>query len=262
MYTEPVSIKSQKPRLRLWLMLLGIALAVLLGIAYWLYAYRYAGVSARWGQFWAWQANPQTLVAETFHPGQRCDNSPFAFPTKGVIFGSWGQSYRPFHAHQGLDIFAGTSLGVTPVYAAYPGYLTRSDDWRSAVIIRIPQDPLQPSRQIWAYYTHMADEYGNSFISDEFPPGTNEVFVEAGAFLGYQGNYSGDPVNPTGLHLHFSIVKDDGQGSFLNETDIDNTLDPTHYFNLPVNYADNPDQFPVCAGTLTTESWEFVPDNE
>lgn len=259
---EPVSLKPRKSVFRPWMMLLGIVLVALLGIGYWLYAYYYAGVSARWGQFRAWQTNPQTLAAETLHPGQRCDGSPFAFPTNGVIFGSWRQSYRPFHTHQGLDIFAGTDSGVTPVYAAYPGYLTRRDDWRSAVIIRIPQDPLQPSRQIWAYYTHMADEDGNSFISAEFPPGTTEVFVEAGAFLGYQGNYSGDPVNPTGMHLHFSIVKDDGQGSFLNETDIVNTLDPTPYFNLPVNFTENPDQFPVCAGTLTTENWEFVPDNE
>ncbi len=42
-----------------------------------------------------------------------------------------------------------------------------------------------------------------TIIDPEFPPGTNEVFLDAGALLGYQGNYSGDPGNPTGVHLHF-----------------------------------------------------------
>ena len=66
------------------------------------------------------------------------------------------------------------------------------------MIVRVPRDPLQPDRQIWVYYTHMADAAGNSFISDEFPPGTYERAVEAGTFLGRQGDYSGDPNNPVG----------------------------------------------------------------
>ena len=60
----------------------------------------------------------------------------------------------------------------------------------------------------------MADPAGNSFISPEFPSGTYEKYVEAGTRLGYQGDYSGDPYNPVGLHLHFSIVLDDGHGNF------------------------------------------------
>ena len=114
-------------------------------------------------------------------------------------------------------------MGITPIYAAYDGYLTRQPDWKSTVIIRIPQDPLQPDRQIWTYYTHMADQQGNDFISGDFPPGTSEAFVPAGTLLGYQGNFSGTPGNPTGVHLHFSIVKDDGDGNFLNETILENT---------------------------------------
>ncbi len=124
---------------------------------------------------------------------------------------------------------------MTPVVAAYDGYLTRAADWRSAVIIRHPIDPLQPDRQIWTYYTHLADADGNSFIDPDFPPGTSEEFVPAGTLLGYQGNYSGDPNNPTGIHLHFSIVLDDGQGNFENELDIGNTLDPTNYLGIEVN---------------------------
>ena len=55
--------------------------------------------------------------------------------------------------------------------------------------------------------------------------------MSAGTFLGYQGNFSGTPGNPTGVHLHFSIVMDDGEGGFLNELKIRNTLDPSPYFN-------------------------------
>ena len=112
--------------------------------------------------------------------------------------------------------------------------------------MRIPSDPLKPGRQIWTYYTHMATKEGLSYISDEFPPGTYEKLIEAGTLLGYQGNYSGDPNNPTGVHLHFSIVKDDGQGGFRNELEIDNTYDPSQYLGLRVNANENLDSVPLC----------------
>jgi murein DD-endopeptidase MepM/ murein hydrolase activator NlpD len=158
----------------------------------------------------------------------------------------WGDSFRLGHRHQGIDIFGGTDVNLTPVIAAYPGYLTRNPDWKSTVIIRVPDDPLQPGRQIWTYYTHMANPEGESFISTEFPPGTSEVYVEAGTLLGYQGNFSGTPGNPVGVHLHFSIVLDDGQGGFRNELDIQNTLDPSPYLGLPLNAEDIGDEVPVC----------------
>jgi hypothetical protein len=132
------------------------------------------------------------------------------------------------------------------VIAAYPGYLTRLPDWKSTVILRIPSDPLNPGHPIWTYYTHMADKNGSSYISPEFPPGTSEVFVEEGTFLGYQGDFSGDPNNPVGVHLHFSIVKDDGQGSFRNELEIGNTLDPSPYLGLLVNASQNQDGIIAC----------------
>ncbi|NTU57140.1 MAG: M23 family metallopeptidase, partial [Anaerolineales bacterium] len=158
----------------------------------------------------------------------------------------WGDSFRPGHIHQGIDIFAGTDVGVTRVISAYPGYLTRLPEWKSTVIVRVPSDPLNPGEQIWLYYTHMADQFGNSFISDEFPAGTIEEYIEAGTFLGYQGDYSGDPNNPTGIHLHFSIVEDDGSGQFKNELEIENTLDPSPYLGLPLNAYENRDQIPLC----------------
>jgi hypothetical protein len=178
--------------------------------------------------------------------GIRCGDAPFYFPTDGLIGFIWDDSFRPGHRHSGLDIFSGTDVGVNSIFAAYPGYLTRQSDWKSTVIIRVPQDPLQPGRQIWVYYTHMADAQGNSFVSEQFPMGTSEVFVEAGTYLGKMGNYSGDPANPVGVHLHISVVKDDGMGNFTNELDINNTYDPSPYFGLPLNANKNRDTIPFC----------------
>jgi peptidoglycan LD-endopeptidase LytH len=208
--------------------------------------YTYRPNVPRINMFRQWIRNPASHPDWKLAAGSQCGSAPFRFPTDGFVGFLWGDSFRPGHAHQGIDIFAGTDIGVTRVISAYPGYLTRLPDWKSTIIIRVPDDPLQPGRQIWLYYTHMADEGGNSFISSEFPPGTFEVPIDTGTFLGYQGDYSGNPNNPTGIHLHFSIVKDDGQGQFKNELDIDNTLDPSPYLGLPLNAYENRDRVPLC----------------
>lgn len=218
------------------------------------YFLRGRGASARSLRVMQWIRNPASHPEWAMHAGERCGDAPFLFPTDGFIGFLWDDSWRPGQRHQGLDIFGGAQPGQTPVYAAYPGYLTRLADWKSTVIIRIPDDPLQPGRQIWAYYTHMADPGGNSFISPRYPPGSVEIFVEAGALLGYQGNYSGTAGNPTGVHLHFSLVKDDGQGKFLNELEIENTIDPSPYFNLRLNAKDNPQEIPVCEPLAVMEA--------
>jgi hypothetical protein len=211
------------------------------------YLYRiYRPTSERLFLFRAWRSNPSAHPEWKLRAGSRCGEAPFIFPTDGMVGFLWDDSFRPGHRHQGLDIFGAEGVGVTPVVSVYPGYLTRLPDWKSSVIIRIPSDPLKPGRQIWTYYTHMATEGGQSFISDEFPPGTYDKLVDAGTILGYQGNYSGDPNNPTGIHLHFSIVKDDGQGGFRNELEINNTYDPSPYLGLRVNANENVDTVPVC----------------
>jgi hypothetical protein len=92
----------------------------------------------------------------------------------------------------------------------------------------------------------MADPDGNSYIVDAFPQGTNELFVAAGTLLGYQGNYSGNSLNPTGIHLHISIVKSAADGSFMNETDIKNTLDPSPYFGFPLTNEKVGSGIPLC----------------
>src|SRR4030043_301245 len=116
--------------------------------------------------------------------GSRCGEAPFLFPTDGVAGFLWDDSFRIGHRHQGIDIFGGEEVNITPVYAAYAGYLTRLPDWKSSLIIRIPQDPLNPARQIWTYYTHMAGADGGTTISRLFPPGIQEKPAEAGALSG------------------------------------------------------------------------------
>ncbi len=207
---------------------------------------RRPGNSVRSLQTIQWIRNPGLHPEWKMAALQRCPNAPFLFPTDGLVGFLWGDSFRFGHRHQGIDIFAGTQPGVTPVYAVADGYLTRLPAWKSSLIIRIPSDPLQPARQVWTYYTHMADVTGSSYIASDFPAGTSEMPVTAGTFLGYQGNYSGDPDQPVGVHLHFSIVLDDGGGRFKNELEIANTLDPSPYFGLPLNAGTNPGEIPLC----------------
>ncbi len=210
--------------------------------------FTYRPNAARIDKFYQWRRNPAAHPDWKLAAGSQCGSAPFLFPSDGFAGFLWGDSFGLRHTHQGIDVFAGTDIGITRVIAAYPGYLRRLPEWKSAVIVRVPNDPLQPGRQIWLYYTHMADRNGNSFISAEFPAGTSEKFIEASTLLGYQGDYSGDPNNPTGIHLHFSIVEDDGNGQFKNELDIENTLDPSPYLGLPLNAYENRDRVPLCEG--------------
>ncbi len=197
-------------------------------------------------QVMQWFRNPESRTELTIIQGTRCGDAPFILPTNGLIGYLWDDSFRPGHRHQGIDIFGGEGKGVTPVISAYEGYLSRLPEWTSTLIVRVPSDPLNPGQQIWLYYTHMADENGNTYIVDDFPRGTSEVYIPAGTLLGYQGNYSGDPFNPTGVHLHFSIVKD-LNGTFTNELEIENTYDPSPYLGMELNANINPDQIPTCA---------------
>jgi murein DD-endopeptidase MepM/ murein hydrolase activator NlpD len=229
-----------------WVGFLFFALALLaLVAAYWIVR-GYGANATRSARVIAWLRNPSSHPEWSVQAGERCGDAPFLIPTNGFIGYFWGDSFRIGHRHQGLDIFGGTDVNLTPVVAAYDGYLTRLPEWKSSVIIRIPDDPLQPGRQIWTYYTHMASPDGESFVLPDFPAGVQEVFVKAGTLLGYQGNYSGTPGNPVGVHLHFSIVEDDGQGSFRNELEFDNTLDPSPYLGLPLNANTNQDVIPTC----------------
>ncbi len=172
-----------------------------------------------------------------------CPGVPFILPSDGLIGLLWNDPAAPyniFHRHSGLDIFGDGEPGTVPVYAAYDGYLTRRSDWVATVIIR-HDDPLHPGQTIWTYYTHMASEDGKTgYIAADFPPGTQDQWVTQGTLLGYQGEYAGSSFVPIGLHLHFSLVKSEPDGSFKNESEVSNTLDPSPYLGLDVNIKTRP----------------------
>ena len=195
-------------------------------------------------QFMQWlSGNAATREALVTTQREACPGAPFILPTDGFIGLLYEDPRGPYSSsrpHQGIDVFSQAAAGVMPVYAAYDGYVTREPTWQSTLIQRVPADPLDPDRQIWLYYTHMADREGNDFIEPAFAPGTREFFVEQGTLLGYTGDYNGGSARQIGVHLHFSIVRDDGNGRYLNELDFANSLDPSPYLGMPLNYACTP----------------------
>ena len=167
----------------------------------------------------------------------------FSLPSDGLIGLLWDDPAPPytiFNPHTGIDVFGDGAAGTVPVYAAYDGLLSRRSDWLSSVIIK-HDDPLQAGRTIWSYYTHMATRDGSrSFIAATFPAGTTDLPVKRGDLLGYQGEYAGAGRAPIGMHVHFSIVTSEADGTFKNEAVIANTLDPSPYFGMQLNIADLP----------------------
>lgn len=204
-------------------------------------------------QFVQWRlGNEATREALVVSEREMCQGAPFVLPADGFIGLLYGDPRGPYstaNPHQGIDIFSNSDAGVTPVYAAYDGYVTREADWKSTLIQRVPDDPLNRGRQIWLYYTHMADRDGNDFILDAFSPGTRELFVEQGTLLGYTGDYNGNAARTVWVHLHFSIVRDDGNGGYTNELEFVNTIDPSPYLGRSVSYACAPGRSEAAACT-------------
>ncbi len=196
------------------------------------------GSSERLRRWWLGDATQRQALITVQR--EQCPGAPFVLPADGFIGLLYADPSSPYSAaapHQGIDIFSLGARGQTPVYAAYDGYITREASWRSALIQRVPDDPLQPGRTIWLYYAHMADPDGNSYIEPAFAPGTHELFVPQGTLLGYTGDYNGASLWAISVHLHFSIVADDGRGGYTNELEFANTLDPSPYLGMPLHYA-------------------------
>ena len=113
--------------------------------AYFLYQ-GYSSEATRSMRVLTWLREPQAHPEWMVKAGTRCGNAPFLIPSSGFIGYLWRDSFRAGHRHQGIDIFGGSDNNTAPVYAAYSGYLYRMPDWKSSLIIRIPDDPLQPGR--------------------------------------------------------------------------------------------------------------------
>lgn len=210
---------------------------VLAGIGGFFVYYYFVGADSKSNDtIYQWLREPESRP-DLFTDNQaRCGDAPFLLPSAGFIGLLYEDDARPYNRwrrHTGIDIFGDGELGTVPIVAAYDGYLTRLDNWFSTVIIR-HDDPLQAGRTIWTYYTHMGNNNnGESYVSEQFPAGTSDVFVEQGTLLGYQGDFSGTGPK-VAQHLHFSIVLSDENGDFLSEAYLKNTLDPSPYFGLPL----------------------------
>ncbi|MCU0514218.1 MAG: M23 family metallopeptidase [Anaerolineae bacterium] len=197
-----------------------------------------------------WRDDPASRPALNTVGGVACPGAPFILPSSGLIGLLWGDPAAPYtltRRHTGIDIFGAGEPGTVPVYAVYAGWLTRRPEWRSTVIIR-HDDPLQPGRTLWSYYTHLASRDGSvDFIAPQFPPGTAEQPVTQGTLLGYQGEFAGAGA-PILMHVHLSLVLDDGQGGFLNEALLVNTVDPSPYFGMVLDIGAQPPRPVRCPG--------------
>jgi hypothetical protein len=232
------------------MLLLGV-LVFGMGFAYRWYAVRDRGGDAVGSNqlIYRWLTDAGVHESWGIIGGVRCGTAPFILPSSGFIGLLWRDPAPPYsdgRRHTGIDIFGLGAPNTVPIVAVYEGWLTRESDWKSTVIIR-HDDPLQPGRTIWTYYTHMANRAGNvSFIAPNFPAGTTNLFVKQGTLLGYQGEYAGSG-NPIAMHVHMSIVTSDSVGDYLNEAILANTLDPSPYFGLPLSIDANPKRPILCS---------------
>jgi murein DD-endopeptidase MepM/ murein hydrolase activator NlpD len=215
-------------RLQRWLAVL-VVVGILAGVMAWRGRHWIVHLAQLAWQRWTMPDEPQDV------PVRGCPGAPWLLPTSGVLGVLWNDArvppYGPGRRHTGLDIFGQGRENTVPVYAVADGLLTRLSGWKSAVIVQ-HEDPLRPDEKVWTFYSHMASGAGKSYIVDEFPPGSTGVSVKAGQLLGYQGVWSGHPLRPGWMHLHFSVVRAAEDGSFLNETVPGNTLDPSPYLGI------------------------------
>ncbi len=247
MFKRPTSnlLNQRTPRRKIILAVVygGLCLALATaGLAWWYFQPTEFVTSGRMRRLHGWIYDAALFPEWGVEMGEICGDGVMLMPSTGLIGVEYGDSFRPGHRHSGFDIFSPTGQeNVTPIIAAYDGYLTREANWFSTVIIQHPDftdahPDFAKGETLWTYYTHMASADGTtSFVSEDFPAGTYNQFVEAGTVLGYQGRWSGDPDSPTGLHLHFSIVKSTPDGGYMDETDYGNTLDPLTFLGVTKN---------------------------
>jgi hypothetical protein len=128
-------------------------------------------------------------------------------------------------------LFGHGNAGQIPVRAVSDGLLVRHSDWFDAVAM-LHADPLHPNVRIWTYYSGMAAANGiDSYVNPDFPLGSESVPVKAGQIIGYEGTWNGKPQWPKWIHVHFAVVKAEGD-SFPDSFTSATLLDPTGYLGL------------------------------
>jgi len=71
----------------------------------------------------------------------------------------------------------------------------------------------------------------DSLVALDFPPGVENIPVEAGQLLGYQGTWSGKPLWGSWVHVHFVVIGAEG-AAFPGNLDQAGLLDPLPYLKL------------------------------
>jgi len=159
-----------------------------------------------------------------------CPSAPWRLPTSGGFGVQWSEN--------GLNIFGWGNENTVPVYAVADGVLTRPSAWESAVAIQ-HDDPLNPGDKVWSVYADMLSASGHeSYILDDFPPGSTEIPVHAGQLLGYQGEWSGRIYWPKPSHLRFAVVNEIQSSIMMSDDAFKNVLDPTLYLGISLNDGD------------------------
>jgi len=159
-------------------------------------------------------------------PSDACPGAPWRLPTRGMLVVQWEDL--------GLDFFGWGSEKSVPVYAVADGLLARLADWNDTVAIQ-HDDPLRSGEKVWSSYAHMASADGlESYVVQDFSPGSVGVPVSAGQVLGYQGRWSGQPSRPTWMHLRFSVVQAAEDGAFPGEVTLEDILDLSPYLGIAI----------------------------
>ena len=148
----------------------------------------------------------------------------------------------------GLDFFGQGNEGKVPVYAVADGLLTRPSGGVDTVAI-LHDDPLDSTQKVWSYYSSLRAANGTDYyVAQDFPLGARDIPVKAGQLLGYQGAWSGKPLWPKWIHMHFAVVRAQDQADFPSEFTLEDVLDPTPYLNMelkPETDTEN-SQLPKC----------------
>src|SRR5512138_3651468 len=98
---------------RRWLILPPVLIALITAAAVIYSSLHPSGVRA--ARVLSWIHSPASSDGRIIQAGTKCGDAPFIFPTTGIAGFLWGDSFRWGHRHQGVDIFAGTDINVTPV---------------------------------------------------------------------------------------------------------------------------------------------------
>jgi hypothetical protein len=160
-----------------------------------------------------------------------CPGAPWQLPTGGSFGIQWGEN--------GLNLFAWDNENSSPVYAVADGLLMRHPDWVDAVAIQ-HDDPLRPGEKVWSLYADMANSSGlESFVVEDFPPGSTGVPVRAGQLLGYQGVWSGRSGWGIPVHLRFALVSEVANSAIFDDEILKNAVDPAPYLGIEPNEGDS-----------------------